>query len=300
MREKEPQFTVTDRRKFTAEGELREGKSKACGPNSAASSLPSAAAGAASRGGHRRRCKPELEEPEAMDGADTIPEPTAAESAQQNKEYLLRRPPGRYGAARRIRPTGSPGDEFRSAGTIAVHDRGGSDGCRRCPQRAAAHRHSGGQAEHRHAQSYWMKRPGQSFASGRSVCCRMRSSICGCRFSKSRMRLPIPPSGHPRPRKRTNLQGASHPSSRDHDSWQWHLDGCADAWLQLPGLHFCRPARSPHPTFDCRHLGGHRVLLIPARIFVCRPWRRHRPCGRGVVYTFACRPRPGFGRARGR
>ncbi len=26
MREKEPQFTVTDRRKFTAEGELREGK----------------------------------------------------------------------------------------------------------------------------------------------------------------------------------------------------------------------------------------------------------------------------------
>jgi hypothetical protein len=29
MREKEPQFTVTDRRKFTAEGELREGESKA-------------------------------------------------------------------------------------------------------------------------------------------------------------------------------------------------------------------------------------------------------------------------------
>ena len=25
MREKEPQFTVTDRRKFTSEGELREG-----------------------------------------------------------------------------------------------------------------------------------------------------------------------------------------------------------------------------------------------------------------------------------
>ncbi len=29
MREKEPQFTVTDRRKFTAEGELREGEGKA-------------------------------------------------------------------------------------------------------------------------------------------------------------------------------------------------------------------------------------------------------------------------------
>ena len=26
MRDKEPQFTVTDRRKFTAEGELREGE----------------------------------------------------------------------------------------------------------------------------------------------------------------------------------------------------------------------------------------------------------------------------------
>ena len=29
MREKEPQFTVTDRRKFTAEGELREGEGQA-------------------------------------------------------------------------------------------------------------------------------------------------------------------------------------------------------------------------------------------------------------------------------
>ncbi len=28
MREKEPQFTVTDRRKFTAEGELREGEAR--------------------------------------------------------------------------------------------------------------------------------------------------------------------------------------------------------------------------------------------------------------------------------
>jgi len=29
MRDKEPQFTVTDRRKFTAEGELRDGEAKA-------------------------------------------------------------------------------------------------------------------------------------------------------------------------------------------------------------------------------------------------------------------------------
>ena len=32
MREKEPQFTVTDRRKFTAEGELRDGQSTASEP----------------------------------------------------------------------------------------------------------------------------------------------------------------------------------------------------------------------------------------------------------------------------
>ena len=32
MREKEPQFTVTDRRKFTAEGELREGAASESSP----------------------------------------------------------------------------------------------------------------------------------------------------------------------------------------------------------------------------------------------------------------------------
>jgi hypothetical protein len=81
MREKEPQFTVTDRRKFTAEGELRDGETK---PSESAAAAPQAA-----------RPEPvasspaqvELEEPEAMDLDDTIPEPTAAESAQQSKEY---------------------------------------------------------------------------------------------------------------------------------------------------------------------------------------------------------------------
>jgi hypothetical protein len=81
MREKEPQFTVTDRRKFTAEGELRDGETK---PSESAAVAPQAA-----------RPEPvasspaqvELEEPEAMDLDDTIPEPTAAESAQQSKEY---------------------------------------------------------------------------------------------------------------------------------------------------------------------------------------------------------------------
>ncbi len=35
MREKEPQFTVTDRRKFTAEGELREGTGQRKQPTAA-------------------------------------------------------------------------------------------------------------------------------------------------------------------------------------------------------------------------------------------------------------------------
>jgi hypothetical protein len=68
MREKEPQFTVTDRRKFTAEGELREGESKA-----SESSPPPPAVTAV--------------EPEVIDDGDTIPEPTAAETAQQRREY---------------------------------------------------------------------------------------------------------------------------------------------------------------------------------------------------------------------
>jgi hypothetical protein len=70
MREKEPQFTVTDRRKFTAEGELRDGESKA----SESSPTPPVVVAPV--------------EPEIIDDEDTIPEPTAAESAQQLREYL--------------------------------------------------------------------------------------------------------------------------------------------------------------------------------------------------------------------
>src|SRR5271163_3771211 len=86
MREKEPQFTVTDRRKFTAEGELREGKTSESSPQPAVaervqqpvSSQPS---------GKAEAVKAELDDPLAMDDEETIPEPTAAESAQQRKEY---------------------------------------------------------------------------------------------------------------------------------------------------------------------------------------------------------------------
>jgi hypothetical protein len=88
MREKEPQFTVTDRRKFTAEGELREGTASESNP-------PPAAA---------ERAKPPVSQPApvtaqavdadfdepdglATDGEESIPEPTAAESAQQRQDY---------------------------------------------------------------------------------------------------------------------------------------------------------------------------------------------------------------------
>ena len=77
MREKEPQFTVTDRRKFTSEGELREGEG-----NASESSPPPPVV--------ERKTQALQAEPdpaEALDDGETIPEPTAAESAQQNKEY---------------------------------------------------------------------------------------------------------------------------------------------------------------------------------------------------------------------
>ena len=83
MREKEPQFTVTDRRKFTAEGELREGGESTPAPApQAARPEPAAVAPAPAQA-----VQLELDEPEVMDGDETIPEPTAAESAQQSKEY---------------------------------------------------------------------------------------------------------------------------------------------------------------------------------------------------------------------
>lgn len=78
MREKEPQFTVTDRRKFTADGELRDGESKT--PESAPP--PPAPAKVAP-------IVHETSAPEALpvDEEDTIPDPTAAETAQQRQEY---------------------------------------------------------------------------------------------------------------------------------------------------------------------------------------------------------------------
>jgi len=86
MREKEPQFTVTDRRKFTAEGELREGEAKAS--ETAPPPVAERAAPAASPAPNSKiqTLQAELEEPAANED-EIIPEPTAAESAQQSREY---------------------------------------------------------------------------------------------------------------------------------------------------------------------------------------------------------------------
>jgi hypothetical protein len=81
MREKEPQFTVTDRRKFTAEGELREGQTSEI-------SSPAPVAASPQPAGKSQVLPAELDEPLAINDEEAIPEPTAAESAQQSKEYL--------------------------------------------------------------------------------------------------------------------------------------------------------------------------------------------------------------------
>jgi len=85
MREKEPQFTVTDRRKFTADGELREGQVSESSSQPPVAERPQASPAPA---GKSNALQAELDEPLAMNDEETIPEPTAAESAQQNKEYL--------------------------------------------------------------------------------------------------------------------------------------------------------------------------------------------------------------------
>jgi hypothetical protein len=86
MREKEPQFTVTDRRKFTAEGELREGKTSESSPQPAVAERVQQAT-SPQPSGKTPAVQAELDEPLGMDEEETIPEPSAAESAQQSKEY---------------------------------------------------------------------------------------------------------------------------------------------------------------------------------------------------------------------
>ena len=87
MRDKEPQFTVTDRRKFTAEGELREGTASesSAPPAVAERTKPPVSQPAVTT----QTVHPDLNEPDALatEDEETIPEPTAAESAQQRQDY---------------------------------------------------------------------------------------------------------------------------------------------------------------------------------------------------------------------
>jgi len=71
--------TVTDRRKFTAEGELRDGTASESSPPTV-SPQATVTAQAVHAG---------LDEPDALatDEEESIPEPTAAESAQQRQDY---------------------------------------------------------------------------------------------------------------------------------------------------------------------------------------------------------------------
>lgn len=87
MREKEPQFTVTDRRKFTAEGELREGETKAS--ESAPPPVVERAAPAVSAAvdNKKQTLREDLEELAETGEDEMLPEPTAAETAQQSREY---------------------------------------------------------------------------------------------------------------------------------------------------------------------------------------------------------------------
>jgi len=89
MREKEPQFTVTDRRKFTAEGELRDGEGKVpeTAPAPVATAQPAARLVTPESATTTQILEPEFAEAEDLEGDETIPEPTAAESAQQSKDY---------------------------------------------------------------------------------------------------------------------------------------------------------------------------------------------------------------------
>lgn len=96
MREKEPQFTVTDRRKFTPEGTLRDDEASASDTAAPAEKAEAKAAESVSRpaasfpsGGTPTADStgsPSQQEDE-QEPQESFPEPTAEESAQQSKDY---------------------------------------------------------------------------------------------------------------------------------------------------------------------------------------------------------------------
>jgi hypothetical protein len=93
MADKTPSFTVSDRRKFTLEGELREEAATSEEPTPAA--LPSAKPAPGEKPAAEPKSGPRLvttppvpsEEPAALEDEEALPEPTAQESADQHAAY---------------------------------------------------------------------------------------------------------------------------------------------------------------------------------------------------------------------
>src|ERR1700755_3512552 len=96
MAEKPPSLTVSDRRKFTLEGDLRDNTaSPAEAPAAAKPAPPESAPATDSKPGPRLVTTPpaatdELsahEDPAVLEQEEALPEPTAQESAEQHEAY---------------------------------------------------------------------------------------------------------------------------------------------------------------------------------------------------------------------
>src|SRR6201987_3854635 len=93
MAEKTPSFTVSDRRKFTLEGDLRD--QTAAAPEEAAPAHPAGPAAPAPPPAADAKPGPRLvttppapgEEPELQEDEELLVEPTAEESAEQHAAY---------------------------------------------------------------------------------------------------------------------------------------------------------------------------------------------------------------------
>src|SRR5579862_2995370 len=89
MAEKPPSFTVSDRRKFTLEGELRD--EAAPSPETTTPEAPFTAEAPPAQPAPGPRLvttpPPPTEEPEAPAEEEALPEPTAQESADQHAAY---------------------------------------------------------------------------------------------------------------------------------------------------------------------------------------------------------------------
>lgn len=88
MEEKTPSFTVSDRRKFTLEGELRDENAATTKETTPAPPPAAEPAAADTKPGPRLVTPPSpSEEAEAAEDEELLPEPTAQESAEQHAAY---------------------------------------------------------------------------------------------------------------------------------------------------------------------------------------------------------------------